>query len=391
MSLEGILPFQNKVSAIEKFSLPATVKSLRQFLGMMTYQRRFLKNAAEFLRPLNDLLQGKVKNTDRIKRTDSAKHAFLNTKLALKDITILAHPHDQAQLQLKCDASGVAVGAILEQSYKGKVETLGYFSKALHGPQTRYSTYDLELLSVYLSIKYFEHYLIDRPFIIYLDHKSLVNSFDKPSENHSPRQVRHLSYLTQFDFDIRHIPGKENVTAGCLSRVSIEHVLQKDQIPFSAAEIALKQQNCPNLLDFPPDSSISVSREPISYSNLTLIVDVSKGFPRPIIPPSLQNALIWHYHNLAHTGIKATQRCIQQRYVFYNMRKRIRDLVRSCVACQRSKTTLHVKSPIRSIPIPHDRFNSLHLDICGSFLHHKIIAICFFALIVLRVKSRHIQ
>ena len=241
---------------------------------------------------------------------------------------------------------------------------MGYFSKALHSPQTRYSTYDLELLSV----KYLEHYLIDRPFIIYTDHKSLVNSFDKPSENHSPRQVRHLSYSTQFDCDIRHIPGKENVTADCLLRVIIEQVLQKDQISFSAAEIALEQQNCPNLLDFPPDFSIFISRKPISDFNLTLIVDVNKGFPRPIIPPSLQDALIWHYHNLAHTDIKTTQRCIQQRYVFYNMRKRIRDLVKSCVACQRSKTTRHVKSPIHSIPIPPDRFSSLHLDICGPFL-----------------------
>ena len=76
LSPEGILPLQNKVSAIEKFPLPATVKSLRQFLRMVTYQRRFLKNAAELLRPLNDLLQSKVKNTDCIKWTDSAKHAF---------------------------------------------------------------------------------------------------------------------------------------------------------------------------------------------------------------------------------------------------------------------------------------------------------------------------
>ena len=232
--------------------------------------------------------------------------------MALQNITTLAHPDDKAELQLKCDASGVAVGAILEQSRDGKVETLGYFSKALHGPQTRYSTYDLELLSV----KYFEHLLYDRHFVIYTDHKSLVNSFNKPSETHSPRQVRHLSYLTQFNCDILHLPGKDNVTADCISRVVIEHVLQRDQLPFSAVDIALEQRKYPELLDFPPDSSISISEEPISDCDLSLFVDVSKGFPRPIIPPSMQDKLIWHYHNLAHTGIKATQKCIQQRYVF---------------------------------------------------------------------------
>ena len=367
LSPKGILPLQNKVTAIEKFPLPTTVKSLRQFLGMVTYQRRFLKNAAGLLQPLNDLLQGKVRNTDLINWTDSAKAAFLDTKMALQNITTLAHPDDKAELQLKCDASGVAVGAILEQSRDGKVETLGYFSKALHGPQTRYSTYDLELLSVYLSVKYFEHLLYDRHFVIYTDHKSLVNSFNKPSETHSPRQVRHLSYLTQFNCDILHLPGKDNVTADCLSRVVIEHVLQRDQLPFSAVDIALEQRKYPALLDFPPDSSIFVSEEPISDCDLSLFVDVSKGFPRPIIPPSMQDKLIWHYHNLAHTGIKATQKCIQQRYVFYNMHKQIRDLVKSCIACQRSKTTRHVKSPIHPIPMPSSRFDSIHADICGPF------------------------
>ena len=58
---------------------------------------------------------------------------------------------------MKCDASGVAVGAILEQVYDNNVEVLGYFSKALRGSQLRYSTHDLELLSVYLSVKYFKY------------------------------------------------------------------------------------------------------------------------------------------------------------------------------------------------------------------------------------------
>ena len=101
----------------------------------------------------------------------------------------------------------MALGAVLEQVYDGKIEPLGYFSKSLQGAQTRYSTFDLELLRVYLSVKHFEHMLLDKKFVIYTDHKSLISSFKKPSENHSPRQVRQLSYLTQFDCDLKHIRG----------------------------------------------------------------------------------------------------------------------------------------------------------------------------------------
>ena len=73
----------------------------------------------------------------------------------------MAHPQEDAQLLRKCDASGVALGDVLEQSYDGKVESLGYFSKAL---QALYSTYDLELLGVYLSVQHFEHFLLDKHF-----------------------------------------------------------------------------------------------------------------------------------------------------------------------------------------------------------------------------------
>ena len=367
LSAKGILPLRDKVNAIERFPKPSNVKQLRQFLGMVTYQGRFIKNAAELLSPLNLLLTGNVKNADPIVWNSLAEDAFSATKNALSDITFLAHPKQGAKLQLKSDASGVAVGAILEQVYDNTVEVLGYFSKALHGAQLRYSTYDLELLSVYLSVKYFEYMLFDKSFVIFTDHKSLVNSFEKPSESHNPRQIPQLSYLTQFDCSIQHLPGNENVFADCLSRVVIQQVLDRDQIPFSASDIAREQQNCPGLLDFPPNTSIVISQEPLSDSNLILHVDTSKGHPRPIIPPSMQDQLIWHYHCLSHAGIKATQKLLQQRYVFSRMNARIRDLVKSCISCQRAKVGRHVISPLTSIAMPTERFNHIQVDICGPF------------------------
>ena len=98
----------------------------------------------------------------------------------------LAHP----KLQLKTDASATSLGGVLEQIYDNKIEALGYYSKSLTNAQKHYSAYDLELLNVYSNVKYFEYMLLDKPFVIFTDNKPLVNSFAKPSENHSPRQVR---------------------------------------------------------------------------------------------------------------------------------------------------------------------------------------------------------
>ena len=366
LSANGIKPLNEKIIAIQKFPRPTTIKSLRQFLGMITYQRCFIPNAAQLLRPLNDLLLGKRRNSETVNWTESVNQAFIDAKAALSNIDLLAHPKENAALQLKCDASGMALCAVLEQVYDGKIEPLGYFSKSLQGAQTHYSIFDLELLSVYLSVKHFEHMLLDKKFVIYTDHKSLISSFNKPSENHSPRQVRQLSYLTQFDCDLKHIPGKQNITADCLSRVIIEQIIDRDQLPFSVSDIARAQSLCPDL-SFPPDSSIVVQEEPISNSNLILLVDVSQGYPRPILPPNLQDCIIWHYHNMSHPGIRATQRLVCQRYVFSGMKRKIKDLIKTCVACQRSKVNCHTVSPITSIPMPSARFTKLQVDICDPF------------------------
>ena len=57
-----------------------------------------------------------------------------------------------------------------------------------------------------------------RQFTVYTDHKPLVHAMSKTTELQSARQQRHLSAISEFSTDIRHIYGKKNVVADCLSR-----------------------------------------------------------------------------------------------------------------------------------------------------------------------------
>ncbi|UYV63697.1 hypothetical protein LAZ67_2005345 [Cordylochernes scorpioides] len=54
-----------------------------------------------------------------------------------------------------------------------------------------------------------------------LNHKPLTYAFTSKSER-SPRQERHLNYLSQFSMDIRYVKGSENIVADTLSRIEIE-------------------------------------------------------------------------------------------------------------------------------------------------------------------------
>ena len=111
LSLNGIALLEDKILSMKKFPTPSTVKQPRRFLGLVTYQRRFLNNAAFILDPLNSLLKGHVKNNDVLDWNAQAMEAFNKIRDHLTYISHLAHPKPNAVLQLKCDASNVSLGS----------------------------------------------------------------------------------------------------------------------------------------------------------------------------------------------------------------------------------------------------------------------------------------
>ena len=56
-----------------------------------------------------------------------------------------------------------------------------------------------------------------RQFVVYTDHKPLTLVMPTATSR-TPRQERHLSYISEFTTDIRHVKGEENPVADHLSR-----------------------------------------------------------------------------------------------------------------------------------------------------------------------------
>jgi len=125
--------------------------------------------------------------------TDDTIAAFDNVKNALATAALLIHPTSNAPTSVMTDASDVAVGAVLQQFINGQWCPLSFFSRALKPAETRYSTYDCELLAIYLAIKHFRYFLEGRHFHVLTDHKPLIYALSSRPERHSPRQVRHLN------------------------------------------------------------------------------------------------------------------------------------------------------------------------------------------------------
>lgn len=91
--------------------------------------------------------------------------------------------------------------------------------KSLALLKKKYGTYDREPLAVYKSIKLFRHMVEGRHFMIYTDHKPITFAFHQKSDKCTPREFRHLYFISQFSTDIRHISGCDNTIANALSRI----------------------------------------------------------------------------------------------------------------------------------------------------------------------------
>jgi len=66
-----------------------------------------------------------------------------------------------------------------------------------------------------------------------------------------------------------------------------------------------------------------------------------------------------------HTGITKTLAKVQRHYYWKNMSKDIKEYIKKCPKCQKSKTTKHVKTPLTITETPQRAFDIVILDTFG--------------------------
>ncbi|GKB26627.1 putative reverse transcriptase domain-containing protein [Tanacetum coccineum] len=208
---EKVIPrdyFQEQIKAVKNWASPTTPTEIRQFLGLVGYYRRFIKDFSKISKSLTELTQ---KNKKYI-WGDDQESAFQLLKQKLCETPILALPEGNNDFVVYCDASHQGLGAVLMQREK----VIAYASRQLKPHEENYTTHDLELGAVVFALKIWIHYLYGTKCTVFTDHKSLQYILDQKELN--MRQRRWLELLTDYDCEIRYHPGKKNVLADALSR-----------------------------------------------------------------------------------------------------------------------------------------------------------------------------
>lgn len=370
VSKEGIRPLDDKVKAILDYPKPQTVEQLRRFLGMINFYRPHIPNAASIQAELDKYL-GNTKKRDKtpIVWTVKAEESFALCKASLQKATTLAHPRADTALALMTDASDTSAGSVLQQRVDNAWQPLGFYSKKFTKTQQQYSTYDRELLAIYLGIIHFRKMFEGRPLTIYTDHRPLCFAFQKLGKNDKelPRRTRQLLFISEFTTDIRHVTGQDNVVADTLSRIatiSCPTVLDYERLANEQANDDYILHATQSIRDREAGSKIVFKSILIPTCNKPIFCEMSTPEARPYLPESFRRQAFDSVHNLSHPGIRSSKKLVKQRFFWPNLEKDVGAWAKTCIHCQRSKINRHTVSRIGSFE-DAERFQHIHVDLVG--------------------------
>lgn len=282
---------------------------------------------------------------------------------------MLVFPRLDASLALSVDASDVGIGGVLQQLVDNTWQPLAFFSRRLQHAETKYSSFSRELLAAYCAVKHFRYMLEGSTFTLFTNHKPLSHALLAKPGKHSPREARHLDFISQFTADIKYIRGKENVVADALSRMHIDAIQAIDEIDLH--QIAIDQRDDEELNRLRHSENLTFKQVPVPCSNETIWCDVSNGHERPYVPLKHRRAVFFQLHNLSHPGIRSTQKLVTSRFIWTAINRDVREWTKSCVPCQKSKVQRHIKSPLATFATLEARFQHVHIDLVGPLPHSR--------------------
>ena len=201
--------------------------------------------------------------------------------------------------------------------------------------ERKYSATERELIGVIFGIEHFRGYVEGTRFCVITDCAALkwLNNLREPTG----RLARWSLRLSQFDFDIRHRPGKQNVLPDALSRA----IYQIDIDNFSPD-------------DWYRNMVLSVQDRPEEFPNFRVEGDfLYKYLPSPypmesnipdwklIIPTDNRQEILRKCHDDiegSHFGVSKTMHRITELYYWPKLKQSVSQYVKTCRICAAHKS-----------------------------------------------------
>jgi hypothetical protein len=208
ISKDGIAVSSEKIESIREWSTPNNVIEVRSFMGLASYYRRFIGGFSNIAHPITSLQREGMK----FQWTSDCERSFQHLKQLLTSTPILRIADPNEGFIACTNACNEGLGGVLCQN--GFV--ICYESRKLKEHEKKYATHDLELVAIVHALRKWRHYLTGKKFELRTDRNGFKYLIDQPNLN--ARKNRWLEFLSKYDFDIKHIKGKENKVVNALNR-----------------------------------------------------------------------------------------------------------------------------------------------------------------------------
>lgn len=399
----SILP--ERLTAIKDFEIPTTWTELRAFIGLANTLHRFVKNQAQLLTPLTDLLRHAKNSKDNATFTFSASDVdnFNKIKTALSTPSTLSMFDPAKPVHLYTDWSARAIGSyVCQPDATGLEHPIAFSSRKCNIHESRYHPYEGEILALAEALRTHRHYITGTDVKVFTDHSSLRHILDQPKLK--PVQLRWLAEIQAADFRIEWTPGHWNTIADALSRrrhssdVSTQTDFSDIQPTLNdISALVINDELISDIRDTNPtdpeyleitehladaddhDLADNDNRPPVPKHLATRIKRYllrdsmlyyrAENRLRIFVPKPIRRRLLHLAHDdgpAIHNNWERTAERITRNYHWPNLHKDVKAYIRHCDSCQRNKIARRLPYGLlnpHSVPIA--RFDTISMDFIG--------------------------
>ena len=224
VSREGIRPDPSRTKPILDMpvdKITANTKSAGSFLGMVGFYRNFIPHFSEVASPFYELT-AKSCDTRAVLGSLRIRCSIALLKNCLSGSTLMNRPDPSKPFFIAVDAATMhgCGGTLYQLDDDGSELLVSCFSHRFSDEEKSWNTHELEGYGLFLAVtKYFDSYIGDASFTVYVDHAALQWLMTSNRELHNKKVRDWIERLQSYDMQIIHRPGREHVAPDALSRI----------------------------------------------------------------------------------------------------------------------------------------------------------------------------
>jgi transposase InsO family protein len=365
VSSNGIRADPAKVEVVRNYPVPRDVRTLRGFLGLTNYYRKFCRTYAAIAAPLNELTRDGI---DYV-WTDACQKGFEQLRNAIVERTLLARPDTSLPFIVDTDASTIGIGGVLSQVQDGVEVPILFLSRSLQPQERKWHIRELEALAIIYTLEQCRHHLLGHKFHVRTDHSSLNVLFKATSG----RLARWALRLAEFELpEVKYRKGDLQGNADAFTRWA-EYETVPEHMVMSMGKLtttpvltakALREAQLSDSWCIGQSEEMDNGCRPNFVRQDDIIAMRAEPRNKPLVPASLRKIVLKATHGLAHLGGKKLASLVKARYFWPAIDADAKEFVASCVPCRRRKTVSPKGAKLSSKP-PTEPWRTVAMDFYG--------------------------